>query len=323
MLSCSLSPLLCVLLVLPWSSWAAPGIGINLGNVLDAPYEGDWAPPAQEYYFDDYKSVGFSLVRIPVRWDNHLGSSPPYLINSTFLSRVEEVVGWCVQRGFVCVINSHHDDWLDSASFDSMLPRFKALWSQVADTFSSAPSNLYFEIFNEPHVMTLDNLNRMNAEVVPIIRTTNPTRPIFLGGLSWMSPYWILSNPDAMVFPPFRNLHLEVHTYDPYNACLQNPPTQTNWGTQADQQALFQLADGMRRWSQSHSNTPVYLGEMGCLRQQPNRTARVLWYNTMARAWSPTDNIEFWSAWDDNGDFMLYNRAARTWDQEILRAMGL
>jgi hypothetical protein len=27
-------------------------IGINLGNVLEAPVEGAWAPVAQEYYFD-------------------------------------------------------------------------------------------------------------------------------------------------------------------------------------------------------------------------------------------------------------------------------
>ena len=31
------------------------GIGINLGNTLDAPTEGAWAPKAEESFFDEYK----------------------------------------------------------------------------------------------------------------------------------------------------------------------------------------------------------------------------------------------------------------------------
>jgi len=37
------------------------GIGINLGNTLDAPTEGAWAPKAEESFFDEYK-VGRTLV---------------------------------------------------------------------------------------------------------------------------------------------------------------------------------------------------------------------------------------------------------------------
>ena len=34
-------------------------LGINLGNTLDAPTEGRWAKPAEQRYFDLYKSAGF------------------------------------------------------------------------------------------------------------------------------------------------------------------------------------------------------------------------------------------------------------------------
>ena len=40
-----------------WAKGAA--LGINLGNTLDAPTEGRWAKPAEERYFDLYKSAGF------------------------------------------------------------------------------------------------------------------------------------------------------------------------------------------------------------------------------------------------------------------------
>lgn len=39
-------------------------------------------------------------------------------------------------------------------------------------------SLLLFEVFNEPHLMSVDNLNAMNAAVLPIIRDTNPTRTV-------------------------------------------------------------------------------------------------------------------------------------------------
>ncbi len=46
------------------------GIGINLGNTLDAPTEGAWAPVAEEQVIIDFKEAGFKHVRIPVTWDN-------------------------------------------------------------------------------------------------------------------------------------------------------------------------------------------------------------------------------------------------------------
>lgn len=179
--------LLGCMVVLSLVSPAVSFIGINLGNVLEAPTEGAWAPAAQEYYFDDYKAANFTRVRIPVRWDKHMGTVAPYTIDSVFLARVHEVVGWCLARGFECVVNSHHDDWIgsaDNATFAAALPRFAALWTQVSASFSSAPPTLLFEVCNEPVApLSLASLNTMYATVVPIMRATNPTRTIYIGGL--------------------------------------------------------------------------------------------------------------------------------------------
>ena len=50
------SSALCLAFTLLSVGSAVP-IGINLGNVLEAPNEGEWSPVAQEYYFDDYAKV--------------------------------------------------------------------------------------------------------------------------------------------------------------------------------------------------------------------------------------------------------------------------
>ena len=48
------------------------GRGINLGNALEAPKEGDWEIIIKPEYFKIIKTAGFSSVRIPIRWSTHI-----------------------------------------------------------------------------------------------------------------------------------------------------------------------------------------------------------------------------------------------------------
>src|SRR5262245_51928059 len=47
------------------------GRGINLGNALEAPKEGEWGVKLKAEYFKTIKDAGFATVRLPVRWSNH------------------------------------------------------------------------------------------------------------------------------------------------------------------------------------------------------------------------------------------------------------
>ena len=51
--------------------------GINFGNEMEAPNEGDWNPPIQERAFDDFKNAGFTAVRLPITWDGHTSKNSP------------------------------------------------------------------------------------------------------------------------------------------------------------------------------------------------------------------------------------------------------
>ena len=94
----------------PQQAVAEMGRGINLGNTLEPPREGEWNNgPAQESFFDAYVEAGFSNIRIPVRWDLHTGNSAPYVINSTWMNRVEQVLDWGLERGFYITLNGHHE----------------------------------------------------------------------------------------------------------------------------------------------------------------------------------------------------------------------
>lgn len=303
----------------------AAAIGINLGNVLDAPLEGKWAPPAQQRYFSDYKKAGFKSVRVPVRWDQHTSKAPPYLIDTTFLDRVEQVIDWSLGQNLSTIVNTHHDDWLDGAAnetaFDVQLDRLVSIWTQVATRLSSKDQRLLaFEVYNEPHLnMNVAWLNKMNARVLPAMRATNPTRNVFFGGLKWMNPSWIVSNPNALVFPPHdHHIALEVHSYDPYNFCGSNKqqPLAPSW----DADKVDDWVRKLSNWS-SPRGVSILLGEFACNKTQANHSGRIAWYQHVreavrAHGWAMT-------VWDDGGNFGIYDRRTYAWDEEVLRALGV
>jgi endoglucanase len=303
-------------------------IGTNLGNTLEAPEEGQWAPAAQEYFFDDFASVGFNMVRIPIRWDNHTLEHTPYTINSTFLDRVKLVVSWCMSRGFQCIINSHWDSWLDTndtIAFNTVLPRFSAIWTQVANAFIDAGPNLFFESFNEPHIIDTPKLNTLLSTFYNATRPLHPNRTIIFGWLNYMGPSWIEedhnSNWNAMFIPnDDPNIMVECHSYDPYDVC-GSPKRQWN-SKPSDILNMNFMFETLSNWSQTHNNIPVLMGESGCIRTQ-NQSSRVAWYNAFYERVRNTTGVRGGLVWDDNGDFQIYNRSSRKFDEEVIHAIGL
>ncbi|HPU43798.1 MAG TPA: hypothetical protein PLS98_06260, partial [Dictyoglomaceae bacterium] len=45
--------------------------GVNMGNALEAPKEGEWGVVIKDEYFKLIKEAGFDHVRIPIKWSAH------------------------------------------------------------------------------------------------------------------------------------------------------------------------------------------------------------------------------------------------------------
>jgi hypothetical protein len=77
--------------------------------------------------------------------------------------------------------------------------------------------------------------------------------------------------------------------------------------------------DALQDWSEA-KNLPVYYGEFGCTHAQNASTGRTVWYAEHAKG---IVNHGFAAAvWDDDGGFVVYDRAADSWDNEVLKALG-
>ena len=65
------------------------GRGVNLGNALEAPKEGDWGVKLKAEYFRAVKDAGFAMVRLPIKWSARAAADAPYTIDAAFAERVD------------------------------------------------------------------------------------------------------------------------------------------------------------------------------------------------------------------------------------------
>jgi len=283
--------------------------GINLGNTLEPPYEGEWGnPTTQEYMFDMYKKEGFNFIRVPVRWDKHMSTTSPYKIDEAWFKRVEQILDWGLSKGLYMVVNSHHDGWIKENYANPLnQARFDSLWSQVATRFKNKSEKLIFEIANEPvSPMTKAQNDEMHQKAIKVIRKTNPVRLIIFQGIDW-------GGSDALInaaIPNDPHIIGSFHSYDPYLFGLEGQGT---WGTASDISALKAKFQKVKDWSDKN-NIPVFLGEFGSLKRC-DYNSRMKHYKTYMElseifGFAPT-------AWDDGGDFRIMNRSAKTWDDDI------
>jgi len=238
------------------------GKGVNLGNALDAPNEGDWGYVLIEEYVQEIVDQGFDTVRLPVRWSNHTDENN--VIDEAFFQRVEEVMDWLLARDLQVIVNQHHFDRPIDGTHEEVL---KTIWSQVATRFADMPDNVYFELYNEPHNKfqgpeAFDTL----AEVLKVVRETNPTRAVVIGGDDWSS----VRNLNGLELPNDDYVVPTVHYYVPFDFTHQGipwkkdpPPIGYDWGSEVDLQRLEDDFALIAAWREETGDMPFYMGEFG------------------------------------------------------------
>nr|HMN63155.1 glycoside hydrolase family 5 protein [Anaerolinea sp.] len=189
------------------------GRGVNLGNALEAPTEGEWGVTLQESYFDLIRQAGFNSVRVPIRWNAHAQADPPYTIDPAFFDRVDWVVQQATQRNLAVVLNIHHYEEI-MTNPEEHEQRFLSLWDQIARHYKNAPDSVFFELLNEPNgKITIFSWNPFALEAMQVIRESNPNRTIILGPGNWNS----ISNLYELKLPSNeRNVIVTVHYYLPF-----------------------------------------------------------------------------------------------------------
>jgi len=299
------------------------GRGVNLGNALEAPKEGEWGITLKEEYFEAIKKAGFDSVRVPVRWASHTGEGPLYLIDPAFFKRVDWAVDQALSRGLVAVLNVHHYDAIykePAKNFD----RLRATWLQVAARYKDRPDGLFFELLNEPNgELTDGRWQAMFPILLAGVRGSNPTRPVIVGPGHWNN----LEHLPALDLPANdRNLIATFHYYSPFHFTHQGASWvegsdawkgETWTATPEQVAALRKDFAKAAKWGKEH-NRPIYVGEFGAF-SGAELKSRITWTDSVARE---AERLGFsWSYWEFASGFGIYDPGADAWREPLLKAL--
>jgi len=184
--------------------------GINLGNRLEAPNEGDWGGVIQAEDFPFIARRGFDHVRIPIRFSGHASSTSPYTIDASFFSRVDTVLNQATAANLAVVVDMHAYDDL-TANVAAQRDRFVALWTQVAARYQSRPDSVAFELLNEPNTQLDTTWNDVMLPAIQAIRATNPRRLLIVDAVFWADP----TKLSTLTLPNDANIMASIHLYEP------------------------------------------------------------------------------------------------------------
>ena len=265
-------------------------MGWNLGNSLEAEgTETSWGNPATTAdMIKSIKGEGFNAVRIPVRWGQHCDMST-MTIDEKWLSRVKEIVDWCLAEDMYVIINTHHDLWLEhyptNAKKAELNEKLGKLWTNIATAFADYDGRLAFAGLNEvnaegnwgltPTQENYDVTNSFNQTFVDAVRATggnNALRNLVVQSYR-CNPTMGLTNLVVPTDPTPNRLSVEFHYYDPYSYCSGAAGSYNYWGIAFSDKgtvtpdgnekslANFFLTIREKWWEQGLG---VVIGEYGC-----------------------------------------------------------
>ncbi|UCD25811.1 MAG: glycoside hydrolase family 5 protein [Gemmatimonadota bacterium] len=282
------------------------GRGINLGNKLEAPSEGDWGDPVEAWMLTTIKQGGFATVRIPTRWSAHANTSPPYTVDATFVNRVTWIVDRALSAGLMVVLNVHHYEEIFSDPHGQRL-RFLEIWRQIATHFRDYSDSLVFEILNEPNTdLTPELWNEFLVDALNVVRQTNPDRYVMLGTGEWGG----ISAMERLRLPDDNRLIFTFHYYSPFQFTHQgaewvsgsNDWLGTTWGTSQDSADVENDFDTVAQWASRHDIT-VFMGEFGVY-SRAAMDDRIAWTAFASRE---AERRGFsWAYWEFDAGFGAY-----------------
>ena len=290
---------------------------INISNMLEPRREGEWGRAFRDSDIANIRSKGFTAIRLPARFSSHALEAAPYTIDASFMKRVRHITDLATAQGMSVIVDFHHYEELFKDPMGHA-PRFAALWRQIALAFKDAPSNVYFELINEPHdKMDASNLWAVQNPALAAVRESNPVRPVVINGPSWAS----LDGMIAMTFPDDPYIVPTFHWYDPANfgfdkAPWMTPPVRETWGNAADIAELRGVLNKVQGYMARTGRVP-FVGELGAHEKRSvEQRANYYGVNTAAFASIGVQSC----AWGYTNTHVLY-RDATGWEPGIADAM--
>lgn len=290
-------------------------------NVLG--YDPLWKDPTkgrfQMRHFKTIKAGGFNTVRLNLHAFEHMDADNR--LDPAWLNILDQVVDAALAQKLTVILDEHD---FDACGEDPVAckPRLVAFWKQIGEHYREAPDRVVFELLNEPCKGLTDEVwNAWIAELLPVVRASNPRRNVVVGPAFWNN----IGHLDQLTLPEGdRHLIATVHYYLPMEFTHQGaswnpatPKTGVTWGTAAERRRMKADFDGVQAWAKAHDR-PMLLGEFGAY-DKGDMASRAAYTaaaarQAEARGWA-------WAYWQFDSDFIAYDVKKDAWVAPIHKAL--
>lgn len=326
------------------------GYGWNLGNSLDShgkgpayseitEFETRWGNPiVSKETIDAVKKAGFSSIRIPITWYEHIDDKGN--IDPKWMDRVNEVVDYAIDNKMYVIINTHHENW-NTPSKDSRKKGtylISKIWKQISERFAEYDEHLIFEGLNEPRLKDTEYewtagtsdarkiVNEYNKVFVDTVRKVpgNENRYLII------TPYCSSSDLDAvkaLLIPNDSHIIVGIHAYKPYSFTHdEHGSRQWSSSNKSDTEQIDTAMENLDKYF-IKKGIPVIITEFGCIDKAnlKYRTEYTKYYVSVAKK---LDIVCFW--WDDGAKvgkkekFGILNRNTNEFIYpELVKALGI
>jgi hypothetical protein len=277
----------------------------------------------QEKHFAAIKAAGFDSVRINLHPFKHMDPANGHALKPSWLDTLDWAVKGALAARLAVILDMHefHAMAEDPAGRKGA---WLAFWKQVGSRFQGAPGDVVFELLNEPFgKLTPEVWNEYLKEGLAVVRATNPTRAVIVGGGRWNS----IDGLQTLVLPEGdRNLIATVHYYTPMEFTHQGAPWNEEtrnlsgvvWtGTDQERRRIELDFAKAQQWAVEHDR-PVLLGEFGAY-DRAEMDSRARYTAAVARTaerlgWS-------WAYWQFDSDFVVYDIGKDAWVEPLRKAL--
>lgn len=280
------------------------GAGWNLGNTMDGhtgftPGETVWQPyRTTKKLIQSVHDMGFNTVRIPVTWGTMIDDENGYAINEKWMSRVQDIVDYCVSMDMYAIVNIHHDGaeqtgWLRIATDDQagLEEKFAAVWKNIATTFKDYDEHLILESMNEVQGVNMTvveenavimKLNQIFVDTVRGTGSNNEQRFLMVPGkYNYIDSVCNEKNQFSLPEDSVENrLMVSVHDYSPWTFC----GTENTHTTSCNDRTIANNDKELKPLYDTYTSKgiPVVVGEYGCINKN-NTQERAFYLEAMNR----------------------------------------
>lgn len=324
----------------------------------------DWLNTSQEYWFvpdkykeqdfEDLKTLGVDVVRIPINFPLFMGPAPAYTFNNKLLDVLDNVVEWASSRGIYIILDQHSSfspagftadkEELVASGLRQLASRYKGKDHVLIEVFNEPNGDYVEKSWNEIQLRLISEIRNIDKNVIIIatgvgggitrlreLPKINDDRIIYTfhyynpflfthQGAEWIPSKHIANVPfpyDADKMPPMPNEFKGNAEYEGYYNI---------YSAQGNERAIAQELMEIYSWA-TDNNRLIFCGEFGTL-TTASKGDRNRWYKAVC------DNLAAfgiaWTAWEYSsgsmpnfGVFKGTKNFETNLDADLIRAMGL